>query len=102
MTRSLARCVPEDAPGLPVLSSADSSDLARVAPERWARFLRAAISSRSEVVAATLGVTDRAARDWLDAVSGPRLPAVIRAIRIAPDAFAAIVVRGEAALRAVR
>lgn len=93
--RDTASAAPAESPG----DYRDLTDLQRVAPVRWARFLRATVGERSERVAATFGVTDRAARDWLAEVSGPRLPVVIRAITVYPEAFQAIVVEGRGAVR---
>lgn len=76
--------------------------LARVAPDRFARFLRAVGLARDVEAAAAFGVTANAAKAWLDGTSAPRLHVVIAAALFWPEAFAAIVLRGESAARAVR
>ena len=61
----------------------------RVFPERWAAFLRAHHRDPVEV-AYIYGVTERAARDWWDGVTGPRGSVVAQAQAQRPEAFAAI------------
>jgi hypothetical protein len=63
----------------------------RVFPERWAAFLRAQHRDPTEV-AFVYGVTDRAARDWWDGVSGPRGASVVIAAAAYPAQFKSFLV----------
>lgn len=59
----------------------------RVFPDRWSAFLRAHHRDATEV-AYFYGVTDRAARDWWEGVSGPRGAVVALAAAAEPEGFA--------------
>jgi hypothetical protein len=70
----------------PQLRPLDPHALRRVFPDRWSAFLRATLRDTTEV-AYVYGVTDRAARDWWDGVSGPRGSSVVVAAVQYPQAF---------------
>jgi hypothetical protein len=64
----------------------DPHAVRRVFPDRWQAFLHAQHRDATEV-AFVYGVTDRAARDWWDGVSGPRGAAVVIAAANYPAQF---------------
>jgi hypothetical protein len=61
----------DDAGGFSGGAPADLWAMKRCFPDRWSDFLRAHFRD-SVHVAFTFGVSERAARDWLNGVSGPR------------------------------
>lgn len=58
----------------------------RAFPDRWSAFLRAHHRDATEV-AFFYGVTDRAARDWWEGVSGPKGAVVALAAAAEPEGF---------------
>lgn len=62
----------------------------RAFPDRWMQFLHAHHRDATEV-AFFYGVTERAARDWWEGVSGPRGSAVAIAAGTHPEGFSQIV-----------
>lgn len=82
-----------DVSGLPFGASRfDPHAFRRVFPDRWAAFLRAHHRDYIEV-AYFYGVTERAARDWWEGVSGPRGAPVAVAALHHPEGFARIVLK---------
>jgi hypothetical protein len=61
-----------------------------VFPDGWpalmAEVYGPAPATRSAEIAADFGVTDRAARDWVGGITGPRGAAVVVALRLFPEA----------------
>lgn len=69
----------------------DPHAVRRVFTDRWQAFLHAQHRDATEV-AFVYGVTDRAARDWWDGVSGPRGAAVVIAAANYPARFQSFLV----------
>ena len=98
MTRRTLTAVPDlhsatDTPaesfGIPsgVSRRVDPHAVRRTCPALWSQFLRAHHRDATEV-AYFYGVTDRAARDWWDGVSGPRGSVMMVAAILHPVGFA--------------
>jgi hypothetical protein len=101
-SRHLSLVSPADVPEQPVTrtggvssgvsfqSRFDPHAFRRTFPDRWSAFLRAHHRDATEV-AYFYGVTDRAARDWWEGVSGPRGAVVALAAAAEPEGFARMV-----------
>lgn len=86
---------PGSSSGLSFGSRFDPHAYRRAFPDRWMAFLHAFHRDATEV-AYVYGVTDRAARDWWEGVSGPRGAAVAMAAAAEPEGFAHYILEGAA------